>query len=70
MKTNKKNIIKNLVLEELVIIKNNSMNYSNKIKQSKTNYKKLFYKKKLKKNNELLTKYLFALENLEGEKKC
>lgn len=42
-----------------------SKNFNDKIKTAKTAYKKEFYRKKLKKNNEELSRFLMGLARLE-----
>jgi hypothetical protein len=57
-------VVKQLVNEEIQQLIKISVNYKTAIDTAKTQYKKQFFIRKLKQNNELVLKYLTAAENL------
>lgn len=63
------NVVKNILIEEITKIRDKSMELNKIIKESKTNTKRKYFQKKLKKNNELFMRYLVGLENLNNKDK-
>jgi hypothetical protein len=58
-------VVKQLVNEEIQQLIKISVNYKTAIDTAKTQYKKQFFIRKLKQNNELVLKYLTAAQNLQ-----
>jgi len=64
MGNNEKNVVRETILKEIEFLKNSSLEMMKQINESKTNTKKMYFKKKLRKNNNDLMQCLMILQSL------
>jgi len=67
--TPKKNVVKDVIVNEITILRDISLHFSEQIETAKTSTKEKYFKKKLKINNKKLFGYLMMLDNIVNSEK-